>query len=64
MNRKLPLNGYKWADKTIFTDDFIKNYDDEGDKGYLLEVHLECPVQKNCLVHIEIYPFYLKKGLT
>ena len=43
MNKKLPLNGYKWADKSIFTDDFIKNYDDEGDKGYLLEVDVEYP---------------------
>ena len=43
MNKTLPLNGYKWADKTIFTDDFIKNYDDKGDKGYLLEVDVEYP---------------------
>ena len=43
MNRKLPLNGYKWTDKSIFTDDFIKNYDDEGDKGCLLELDVEDP---------------------
>ena len=43
MNRTLPLNGYKWTDKTIFIDDFIKNYDDEGDKRYLLEVDVEYP---------------------
>ena len=43
MNKKLPLNGYKWADRSIFTSDFIKNYDDEGDKGYLLEVDIEYP---------------------
>ena len=43
MNRTLPLNGYKWADVSIFTDDFIKNYDDKGDKGYLLEVDVEHP---------------------
>ena len=41
MNKKLPLYGYKWADKSIFTSDFIKNYDDEDDKGYLLEVDVE-----------------------
>ena len=41
MNKTLHLNGYKWADKTTFTDDFIKNYDDKGDKGYLLEVDVE-----------------------
>ena len=33
MIKTLPLNGYKWADKTVFTDDFIKNSDDKGDKG-------------------------------
>ena len=43
MDRTLPLNGYKWAGVSIFTDDFIKNYDDEGDKGYLLEVDVEYP---------------------
>ena len=43
MNKRLPLNGYEWADEAIFTDDFIKNYDDEGDKGYLLEVDIEYP---------------------
>ena len=43
MIKTLPLNGYKWADKTIFTDDFIKNYDDKGDKGYLFEVDVEYP---------------------
>ena len=43
MNKKLPLNGYKWADIKIFTDDFIKNYGDNGDKGNLLEVDIEYP---------------------
>ena len=43
MNIKLPLNGYKWADTAIFTDDFIKNYNGNGDKGYLLEVDVVLP---------------------
>ena len=43
MNKTLPLSGYKWADVSVFTDDFIKNYDDEGDKGYSLEVDIEYP---------------------
>ena len=33
MNQKLPLDGYEWADVSIFTDDFVKNYDANGDKG-------------------------------
>ena len=43
INKTLPLNGYKWADLSIFTDDFIKSYHDEGDKEYLLEVDVEYP---------------------
>ena len=43
MNKKLPFNGYKWADTAIFTDEFIKNYNDNGDKGYLLEVDVVYP---------------------
>ena len=26
-----------------FNEDFIKNYDDEGDKGYFLEVDIQFP---------------------
>ena len=43
MNKKLPLYRYKWADKTIFTSVFIQKYDDEGEKGYLLEVNVKYP---------------------
>ena len=41
MNEKLPLYGYKWVDKSIFTSDSIKDYEDESDTGYLLEVDVE-----------------------
>ena len=39
MLRKLPGNGFKW-EKSIskFNEEFIKNYDEECDKGYILEV--------------------------
>ena len=40
MNKKLPLNGHKWVDTAIFTDKFIKNYNDNSDEGYLLEVDI------------------------
>ena len=43
MNKKLPLNGCKWADTAIFSDDFIKTYNDNIDKGYLLEVDVVYP---------------------
>ena len=43
MCKKLPLNGYKWGNVEEFDSDFIKNYDDNSDKGYLLEVDVEYP---------------------
>ena len=43
MCKNLPLNGYKWANVEEFDSDFIKNYDDNSDKGYLLEVDVEYP---------------------
>ena len=41
MSQKLPLDGYKWDNIDKFTSDFVKNYDINGDKGYLLEVDVE-----------------------
>ena len=43
MSRKLPLDDYQWANVTIFTDNFVKNYDVDSDKGFLLEVDVEYP---------------------
>ena len=43
MSRKLPLDNYQWANVTIFTDNFVKNYDVDSDKGFLLEVDVEYP---------------------
>ena len=39
MCKKLPYGNFKWAkDLSIFTEDFIKNYYNEIDTGYLLVV--------------------------
>ena len=44
MSKKLPVDGFKWVeDLSMFTEDFIKNYDEEGDVGYLLVVDIEYP---------------------
>ena len=43
MCKKLPLNGYKWGNVEEFDGDFIKNYDVNSNKGYLLEVDVEYP---------------------
>ena len=59
MNKKLPLNGYKWADTAIFTDEFIKNYNHNDDKGYLLEVDVVYPKELHS-VHRDL-PFLPEK---
>ena len=42
MSKKLPVDEFKWAcDLSMFTKDFTKNYDEEGDVGYLLVVNIE-----------------------
>ena len=43
MIKKLPLNGFKWSDPNKYTSEFIKNYDEQSNKGYLLEVDIEYP---------------------
>ena len=44
MTKKLPADGFKWVDDlSMFTEDFIKSYDEEGDVGYLLVVDIEYP---------------------
>ena len=41
---KLPVNGFKFVRKVSKIDeDFIKNYDEDTDKGYILEVDVEYP---------------------
>ena len=44
MCKKLPVSNFKQLDDlSIFTEDFIKNYDEDSDKGYNLEVDVEYP---------------------
>ena len=44
VSKKLPVDSFKWIDDlTIFTEDFIKSYDEENDTGYLLAVDVEYP---------------------
>ena len=44
MCKKLPVSGFKWADDLpTFTENFIKNYDEEDDTGYLFVVDVEYP---------------------
>ena len=43
MSKKLPVDNFKWIDNlSMFTEDFIKRYNEESDIGYLL-VDVEYP---------------------
>ena len=46
MSQKLPVGDFKWIDEddiSKFDEQFIKNYDENSDKGYILEVNAEYP---------------------
>ena len=44
MSQKLPVNGFKWIEDTSkINEEFIKNYDENNDKGYILEVDIKYP---------------------
>ena len=44
MCKMLPVSDFEWVDDlSIFTEDFIKNYDENSNKGYILEVDVEYP---------------------
>ena len=48
MSKKLPVNGFKWMDnnetaESVINEDFIKNYDENNDKGYIFEVDVKYP---------------------
>ena len=42
MSQKLPVEGFKWKQNmSKFNEDFIKNYDEDSNQGYILEVGVE-----------------------
>ena len=44
MSQKLPVNGFKWVEKSRlsrFNDIFIKNYNENSDKGYFIEADID-----------------------
>ena len=52
MSKKLPTNGFKWINnnemaepsaKNVINEDFLKNYNENIDKGYILEVDVKYP---------------------
>ena len=44
MSQKLPVNGFKWKNNVSkFDKEFIKNHDEDSNKGYSFEVDVEYP---------------------
>ena len=44
MSQKFPVSGFKWKkNMSKFTEEFIKNYDEDSVKGYILEVDVKYP---------------------
>ena len=42
MPQKLPVNNFEWTkDTSQFNEDLIKNYNEESNEGYFLEVHVQ-----------------------
>ena len=48
MSKKLPVNGFKWIDNSetaelVINEEFIKNYNENDNKGYILDVYIKYP---------------------
>ena len=42
MSQKHPVNSFEWIkDTSLFNEDFIRNHNEESDKGYFLEVDVQ-----------------------
>ena len=50
MSQRLPVDGFKWKKNMLkFNEESIRNYDEDSDKGYILEVDVEYPKNFNDL---------------
>ena len=60
MSQKLPVNDFKWIEDTSkINEEFIKNYDENNDKGYILKVDVKYPKRLHKL-HSDL-PFLPKR---
>ena len=60
MSQKLPVNNFKWVEDTPKkNEEFIKNYNENSYKGYILEVDVKYPKKLHDL-HSNL-PFLLKE---
>ena len=60
MSQKLSVNNFEWINNTSkFNEDFIKNYNEESEKEYFLEVDVQ--YLEKYINFIMIYYFYQKE---
>ena len=60
MSQKLLVNNFEWIkDTSQFNEDFIKNYNEESDEGYFLEVDVQY-LEKVHELHNDL-PFLLER---
>ena len=60
ISQKLPVNGFKWVeDKSRIIEEFMKNYNENNNKGYILEVDVKYPKKLHDL-HSDL-PFLPKR---
>ena len=43
MSKKLSVNEFKWLDNDVINEEFIKNYDENDIKSYIIEVDVKYP---------------------
>ena len=43
MSQKVPANGFKWVENNEINEEFIKNCNENNNKGYILEVDVKYP---------------------
>ena len=44
MSQNLPVDSFEWVeDLSVIDEDFIKNYDEDSDVGYIIEADIEYP---------------------
>ena len=61
MAQKHPVNGFEWVKElSQFNEGFIKDYDENSDEGYFLEVNVEHP--KNLFSLHNDLPFLLERS--
>ena len=49
MSKKLPLGGFSWDNTNLYTEEMIKNYDENNKYGALLKVDIDYPKELHTL---------------